>query len=892
MRLKKAPWRTVALALATSTLALGTPVAALALDEASPSADSAGVAAAPADAADGSAATQDQTDATTPGDATGDQSGDTTTPGDDFPAAPDAPAAASLDGVEYEAVQAAIDAAQSGDTVTVLGASSPNTEALVIRDKAIVITTDAQSPAMLAGTLTLENADGTTVSNLRFERRGSAGDTASADFASLVLNDSSNVRVQGCSFTFTGGGATAEGVYTPFASNAEDRVGIRVSGDTDDASISGTSFTMDALSAADSPDGTAHTWRGIEVLGSAQTVENLHISSCGLTVTSSQNPVASATTRFGYRLVDVAGDAAKGGEQGVSGLVIDGMSVANAAGIEAASSNIVGASITNATGVTVRKIAGAVATIDGEVGVRLGADGARPNGTVTVEGLSFASATGIELIAPSCGALTAQSNTFADGVTPMEGAPVVDEHSRYYYSVSNAASESDGDAVALTEDVTEDVVIPAGAVLDLDLAGHTITSVDGPAISNRGALTLTDSGHTGQVTSPDADHPTLVNEQHGIVALDGGLITRTAAAAGGDASGATAEPVIDNHGDLTVGTGATVMLSDASAALIENNGASTYSPAELVIEGGTYAGGSVVVHNGRAGTAQVNDGYFRTGTAAPFTQASGSPASSYLRVYGGTYTANPIEFVPKTFVAKVNDDLFTVMLKRNLYAGEYIAPEDDAIDESNLADGQKVTLDEETGRFVVSCDGGELCPSNDFFDVDTSQWYHDPVDWAIGQGYMTGYDNTPVPTFGPDDPLSRAQVAAIFYKMAGEPEWDTSALDRYTDCAKDDWYSMAVAWATDMGIFSGDSTKPLFYPHDTITRQEMAIVLWRMQGEPAGTGDLSSFPDGLETSSWAVAAMQWATEAGVFTGNDQTGELMPLDGLTRAQAATVLMRIS
>ncbi|WP_087411112.1 S-layer homology domain-containing protein [Collinsella sp. An2] len=878
MRLRKAPWRTVALALATSTLALGTPAAFALNDVADARIETA---AEDSEQADASGSTGSAEAPSAPADQT---PGDTDAPSDPQPAA----VAARLNGTAYETVQAAVDAAKNGDTIVIVGSSSPNTENITVSGKALAFESDAQAPATLAGTFTLNDADGSSISGIAFVRQGQAGDTAQAAFTSLVVKDSSNVKVSGCTFTFTGGASDG----TSYPSNAEARTGIRVEGDSDRVSVSNTTFHMSALTSADASTGQAYTWTGIQVMGGSQVVNDLTVSSCTLSVEAASGAATAGAEaqRYAYRLVDVTGDASAGGGQGVNGLSISAMTVANAAGLDAATSNIVGVRVTNATGVTISKATGAAATVAGQAGVRLGDTDARPNGTVTVDGLSFASNVGIELVAPTCGALTARNNTFAESVaTPLKGAPAKGEHDRYYYSVSNAAAESDGDSVALTTDVTEDVTVPAGAVLDLDLAGHSITGQTGTTITNRGALSITDSGRVGSIVSPNAGHAAIVNEGTGIIAFDGGTITR--AAATGTAP-SNAEPLIENKGELTIGTNAAITLADASANLIENDSGSTRAPAYLLIERGTFSGGAHAVWSGRAGTVQVNNGYFRTGDAAPFAQADGAAASAYLRVYGGTYTASPIDFVPKTFVVKVNDGTYSVMLKRNLYAGEYIVAEDDSIDHSNLAEGLKATLDEETGHYKVSCNGGELCPSHAYWDVNTALWYHDPVDWAIGQGYMTGYDHTAQPTFGPDDPLSRAQVAAVFYKMAGEPDWSTDALDRYTDCDKGAWYAKAVAWATDQGIFSGYDGQALFAPDVTISREQMAVVLWRMQGEPAGTGDLSTFPDGLETDSWATSAMQWAVEAGVFMGNDQTGELMPLQGLTRAQAATVLMRIS
>lgn len=186
-----------------------------------------------------------------------------------------------------------------------------------------------------------------------------------------------------------------------------------------------------------------------------------------------------------------------------------------------------------------------------------------------------------------------------------------------------------------------------------------------------------------------------------------------------------------------------------------------------------------------------------------------------------------------------------------------------------------------------SCDGGAGCPSHRFADIDVNMWYHQSVDWAVENGVMSGYTGTGL--FGPADTISRAEMAQVLYNIAGKPSVDSSIADRYVDCTPGAWYSDAVSWAVGEGIFSGYDGGA-FGPGDPITREQIAVVLWRQAGEPAGTGDLSVFPDGASTSAWASEAMRWAVGEGIFSGNSATGALSPTGNLTRAEAATVMMR--
>ncbi|MBM6756944.1 S-layer homology domain-containing protein [Collinsella tanakaei] len=108
-----------------------------------------------------------------------------------------------------------------------------------------------------------------------------------------------------------------------------------------------------------------------------------------------------------------------------------------------------------------------------------------------------------------------------------------------------------------------------------------------------------------------------------------------------------------------------------------------------------------------------------------------------------------------------------------------------------------------------------------------------------------------------------------------------------SDVPSDAWYAESVQWAAENGVFLGYEGSGSFGPDAPITREQIAVVLWRQAGEPAG--DLSGFPDGGKTSSWAREAMVWAVGEGIFTGNSEAGQLMPAGNLTRAEAATFMM---
>ena len=190
-----------------------------------------------------------------------------------------------------------------------------------------------------------------------------------------------------------------------------------------------------------------------------------------------------------------------------------------------------------------------------------------------------------------------------------------------------------------------------------------------------------------------------------------------------------------------------------------------------------------------------------------------------------------------------------------------------------------------TVEVAFACDGGELCPTAGLADVDQSKWYHLAVDWAVETGLMEGYEGTGL--FGTGDPLTRAQLAQMLYNRAGAPEVEPA--DGFADVDAADWFAPAVAWASSEGLLTGYGDGA-FGPDDALTREQLAVVFWRMAGEPAAEADLSGFPDGDETSAWAVEAMEWAVSTGLLEGYTDTGRLDPAGDFTRAQAATVFFR--
>ena len=215
-----------------------------------------------------------------------------------------------------------------------------------------------------------------------------------------------------------------------------------------------------------------------------------------------------------------------------------------------------------------------------------------------------------------------------------------------------------------------------------------------------------------------------------------------------------------------------------------------------------------------------------------------------------------------------------------------VAPNDDGTFTFVQPNGKvaiTVTFQKDAG--VSNCPQDNTCPMAAFADADRNAWYHDGVHYCVENGLMEG---TGSDTFAPDDTTTRGMIVTILWRLEGSPIVD-DPID-YDDVTAENWYGEAVRWADSASVVTGYGNGR-FGPNDPITREQMAAMLWRYAGSPEADGSLSSFADGEQTSSWAQSAMIWAVEQGLITGvgNDR---LAPGGQATRAQVATILMRFA
>lgn len=185
----------------------------------------------------------------------------------------------------------------------------------------------------------------------------------------------------------------------------------------------------------------------------------------------------------------------------------------------------------------------------------------------------------------------------------------------------------------------------------------------------------------------------------------------------------------------------------------------------------------------------------------------------------------------------------------------------------------------------------EKTPVQRFDDVPVDAWFFQAVEYVAQAGIMTGLTET---TFGPVDPLARAQLAVMLWRMEGCPEVEeiTHFVDMNEKNADNSWYYDAVMWAASKKIVTGYEVDRTFRPGVAISRQEIATMLYRYanyrDGEVTGLVSYDSYPDAKHVQNFAKEPMQWAVGNGLIRGNN--GLLDPSGSAVRAQSATITQR--
>ena len=181
-----------------------------------------------------------------------------------------------------------------------------------------------------------------------------------------------------------------------------------------------------------------------------------------------------------------------------------------------------------------------------------------------------------------------------------------------------------------------------------------------------------------------------------------------------------------------------------------------------------------------------------------------------------------------------------------------------------------------------------------FSDV-YKDWYTDYVQYVYDNTLMTGIKGTT--KFQPNSNITKAQVAQVLYNMASQPAvTDQSVFTELKDVYRAEWYANAVAWAYNNGIVTGDLNSKKFNPNADVTREQLAIMIYRFaqyQGfDTTQSSELAGLKNAENTANWAMDGVKWAVGAGLISGIEKNGikDLAPQGNASRGQVAAILQR--
>ena len=177
--------------------------------------------------------------------------------------------------------------------------------------------------------------------------------------------------------------------------------------------------------------------------------------------------------------------------------------------------------------------------------------------------------------------------------------------------------------------------------------------------------------------------------------------------------------------------------------------------------------------------------------------------------------------------------------------------------------------------------------ANPFTDVSEKDWFYGDVMFVYENGLMLGTSKT---LFSPHGTATRGMMATILWRMEGSPA--PKGKNSFTDVEAGKWYADAITWTAENGIFAGYG-KDKFGPDDPITREQLAAIFYRYADykgyDLTVKGNLDKFKDADKITDYAKTAMQWAVGSGLVKG--KSGNLLDPQGTaTRAEIAAMLHR--
>ena len=191
---------------------------------------------------------------------------------------------------------------------------------------------------------------------------------------------------------------------------------------------------------------------------------------------------------------------------------------------------------------------------------------------------------------------------------------------------------------------------------------------------------------------------------------------------------------------------------------------------------------------------------------------------------------------------------------------------------------------------LAECEHGEDCAFSAFSDLEGYEWAHDGIHYCAEQGYMIGVGEG---QFNPAGTVTRAELAVMLWRYAGEPYVNYAM--QFEDVPAEDWYTEAVRWTAAENLISG-TDEAHFSPKDTLTREEVAIVLYAYackldEGFRGASMFYVPFTDLEEFGESAFNPIRWCYMKKVMIGKEDN-RFDPKGTVTRAEMAAILQRFA
>lgn len=168
----------------------------------------------------------------------------------------------------------------------------------------------------------------------------------------------------------------------------------------------------------------------------------------------------------------------------------------------------------------------------------------------------------------------------------------------------------------------------------------------------------------------------------------------------------------------------------------------------------------------------------------------------------------------------------------------------------------------------------------------SGHWAQEHIKACITSNLLSTKGDVALCYFRPNESTTRAEVITALYRAKGSPK--PAYESSFTDVTED-WYKDAVSWAVASGIVNG-VTQTSFAPDAPITREQLALIMYRFSGSEDASVELSAFADSASVSEFARAGVSWAVKSGIISGKN--GKLEPTGETTRAEFAAMLVRLS